>query len=73
MTFVAPPLAQHDEPIAILGVLEKAGASHRRDVLAVIQRMQEDIAYGVVEAIDAFDEDDETGLAKLLEQARGDQ
>ncbi len=73
LAFVAAAVVQHDEPVAVGGDLERARPRHRRRVLAVLDRMQEDVANGPVERIDAFDENDEIRPAKLAEEPRRQQ
>ena len=71
--FVPAAVAQDDEAVAVRGFLQRPRARDRRDVLALLDRVQEDIANGAVERVDALDEDHEIGTAELAKEAGREQ
>jgi hypothetical protein len=73
LALVAPPILEHDEAVAVGHFLEGAGAGDGGDVVTVVDGMQENVANGAVERVDAFDEHDEIRAAELAEQPRRDQ
>ena len=54
-------------------LLEMARARDGGHVPSVVDRVQEDVADRVIEAVDAFEEHDQPGVAEFLEQARRQQ
>ena len=67
LTLVASAVLQHDEAVAVLGVLEPTRAGDGRHVLVALDGMKENVADRPVETVDALYENDQPRLTELLE------
>ena len=73
VALVATSVFEHDKTVAVGFVFQPPGTRNRGGVLLAIDRMQKNIADRSIEGVDAFDEHDQFGPLKLLEQSRRQQ
>src|SRR6185295_11324485 len=73
LAFVAASVGEHDEAVAVRALLKRSLPGDGRRVLALVDRVEENVANGPVERVDALDENDQLRAAELAEKARREQ